>query len=204
MRVHHAREYIAEFGNIELRIFSILRRTACLFLGIWFLNVGFLSSDSLAESRTEYKVKAAFLYHFVQFAEWPDQAFSQKDTRMHICNYGENAFEGLLEKTFDGKSVNTHRFLVHAHVSTAEMRDCHVLFVNRNVDVKHKDVQRLLKQTQALLVGETKDFLEYGGMIQFYHVDKKIRFAVNPDALDRNNIHLSSKLLRLAKIVRSE
>lgn len=168
------------------------------------LSVGISSSDSFAESRTEYKLKAAFLYHFVQFAEWPGQVFSQENTRIHICNYGENSFGGLLEKTFEGKSVKARRFLVRNHTSTIEMKDCHVLFVNRNVDMTKKNVQQLLKQTQALLVGETEDFLEYGGMIQFYHADKKIRFAVNPDALDRKKIHLSSKLLRLAKIFRSE
>lgn len=163
-----------------------------------------LSSDSFAESRTEYKVKAAFLYHFVQFAEWPEQAFPHKDSRIHICNYGKDSFEGLLEKTFDGKTVKTRRFIVLSSVAERDLQACHVLFVNRKVDVNQKDVQRILRQTQALLVGETNDFLQDGGMIQFFHANKKIRFAVNPDSLERKNIHLSSKLLRLAKIVRLE
>ncbi len=168
------------------------------------MTASVLSSTAFAEARTEYKVKAAFLYHFVQFAEWPDQAFSQKESQIQICNYGENSFDGLLVKTFDGKTVNARRFHVQPHVSMAEIKDCHVLFVNQSVDMAKKDVQRLLKQSHALLVGETDDFLKNGGMIQFYHADKKIRFAVNPDSLDRRSIRLSSKLLRLAKIVRLE
>ncbi len=176
----------------------------CLLLGSWFLTASVLSSTTFAETRTEYKVKAAFLYHFVQFAQWPDQAFSHKNSRIHICNYGENAFEGLLRRTFDGKTVNARRFHIRPQVTDTEIKDCHVIFVNRNVVMTKNELQQLMKQSQALLVGEAENFLENGGMIQFYHTDKKIRFAVNPDSLDRNNIHLSSKLLRLAKIVRSE
>ncbi|MGB0911837.1 MAG: YfiR family protein, partial [Nitrospirales bacterium] len=159
-----------------------------MLLALWLLNVGVFPGQALAGPRTEYKVKAAFLYHFVQFTEWPEEAFSQNNSRIHICTYGKNSFEGLLKKTFDGKSVNARRFTVQSSVSAQDVHACHVVFVDRTVDLSKKDVQRVFEQSQTLLVGETDDFLESGGMIQFFEADKKIRFAVNPDALDRNNI----------------
>lgn len=176
----------------------------CVFFIAGSLSIGLFPDHAVADSSTEYRVKAAFLYHFVQFTEWPEQMFPQKDSRIRICVYGENPFNGFLKQVFDGKSVNAHQFLIQYRISTAEIESCHVVFVNRKIEVEKKAVQRDLQRSRALIVGESESFLQYGGMIQFVLEENKVRFAVNPDALKRNNIHMSSKLLRLAKIVKSE
>ena len=190
---------------MKLFTFSTLLFTfRWVFLVVGSLSVGLFPGHAFAESDTEYRVKAAFLYHFVQFTEWPDQMFPQKESRIRICVYGENSFHGLLKQVFDRKSVKTRRFLVQDRVSTAELKSCHLVFVNRKVEVEMQSVRRVLQRSKGLIVGESENFLKYGGMIQFFLEENKIRFAVNPDALKRNNIRLSSKLLRLAKIIKPE
>ncbi len=173
----------------------------CLLLVLSILSVGWSVGDTFAEPRTEYKVKAAFLYHFVQFTEWPTHTFPEVNSRIRVCVYGENVFEGFLEKTLESRSVKGRQFDVIQDVTAGEIQHCHLVFVNRNVDLTPKAVQRTLEESRALLVGESEAFLDSGGMIQFYQAGTKIRFAINPDALERNGIRLSSKLLRLAKIV---
>ncbi|GJL64302.1 MAG: hypothetical protein NPIRA04_29560 [Nitrospirales bacterium] len=168
------------------------------------ITVGAFQRSVLADSPKEYQVKAAFLYHFVQFAEWPKQAFSDPGMRIRICVYGDDPFAGYLVKTFMGKSLHSRQFIVQPRVSALDIESCHVLFMNRQIDVSQQEVQRALQRSQALTVGESEDFLKFGGMIQFYRVENNIRFAVNSDVLDQKDLHLSSKLLRLARIVKSK
>ncbi|WP_447969392.1 YfiR family protein [Nitrospira sp. M1] len=160
--------------------------------------------NAFADSPREYQVKAAFLYHFVQFTEWPEHAFSNPDMDIRICVYGDDPFTEYLARAFMGKALHARQFIIHPRVSAFEGEQCHVLFMNRQIDVAQPDVRKVLQRSQALTVGEADNFLEEGGMIQFYRVENHIRFAVNPDALERKHIHLSSKLLRLARIAESK
>jgi len=168
------------------------------------MMVGEVPGNALADSPTEYKVKAAFLYHFVQFAEWPERAFSDPNMQIRICVYGDDLFAGYLVKTFKGKALHSRQFIVQSQVTALDIAQCHVLFMNRRVDMAQLDIQQALQRSWALTVGEKEDFLEHGGMIQFYRVEKNIRFSVNPDALEHKHIRLSSKLLRLARIVKTK
>lgn len=191
--------------NMRLRSFSVtFLRLLCSVLVAGGMAVIEFPSLALADSPKEYQVKAAFLYHFVQFAEWPEQAFSDPDMRIRICVYGDDPFAGYLVKTFMGKVLHSRQFIIQPRVSALDIESCHVLFMNRQIDASQQDIRRALQRSRALTVGESEDFLEFGGMIQFYRVENNIRFAVNPDALDQKQLHLSSKLLRLARIVKSK
>ncbi|GJL54753.1 MAG: hypothetical protein NPIRA02_18850 [Nitrospirales bacterium] len=158
------------------------------------------SGGAFADSPREYQVKAAFLYHFVQFTEWPEHVFTGPDMRIRICVYGDDPFAEYLVGTFMGKMLHARRFRIQPRVSASTSHSCHVIFLNREIDATRPDVRRALQRSQALTVGEADDFLEQGGMIQFYRVEKNIRFAINPNALKRKQIRLSSKLLRLARV----
>ncbi|MCA9470690.1 MAG: YfiR family protein [Nitrospirales bacterium] len=157
---------------------------------------------TIAESSMEYNVKSAFLYHFSQFTEWPDEVLTNEDKFIHVCHFGERTFIDFLERTLDEKLVQSRRFRVHHNVSSAQIHTCQVVFVDEKTAKHSQKLQEILQKSTGLIVGESRGFLEQGGMIQFFHQDNKIRFAVNPDALEAKHIRLSSKLLRLAKIIR--
>ncbi len=188
----------------EFPIFSPLYETLCCFLVVGVLSIGISPRSSLAATRTEYQVKAAFLYHFSQFVEWPSESYASTNGRIHVCVVGQDPFGMVLEKTFSTKTVNNHQFFVLHDVALTKIQDCHVLFIGLLPRDKTNQLQKALEDSHVLTVGETEDFIDQGGMVRFYFSGSKVRFAVNPDEVKRHKLKISSKLLRLAKIERPE
>lgn len=179
-------------------------RLLCGVLMVGSMVIGEFRGQALADTPMEYRVKAAFLYRFVQFTEWPEQAFSGPDMRIHICLYGDDPFAKYLINAFMGKVLHSRQFIIQSRISALDIESCHVLFLNAQIELAQENIQQDLRRSRALTVGESEDFLDHGGMIQFYRANNTIRFAVNADALEQNRIHLSSKLLRLARTVKSK
>ena len=172
-----------------------------MLLVLWFLGVMLFPGNSLAENQTEYQVKAAFLYRFVQFTEWPQEAFEGPDDPIRVCVFGGNPFGSMLERMFAGKVVKKRRFEVFPDVSVSYLRNCHVAYIGSSESLRTNAVKWTLQNGYALTVGGDEHFIENGGMIQFFLSINTIRFAVSPWAVEQRNLRLSSKLLRLAKIV---
>jgi hypothetical protein len=150
----------------------------------------------------EYEVKAAFLFRFAQFVEWPPDAFKGAGEPFTYCTMGDDPFHGALEKTLNGKTIGERPLRVE-HLNGAEkVGECQVLFVGGAGDRKH--VEEMLANTGTLpilTVGEADRFAENGGAIGFCTEDNKIRFEVNLDAAGKAGLKISAKLLALAKTV---
>jgi len=150
----------------------------------------------------EYEVKAAFLFRFAQFVEWPPDAFKGAGEPFTYCTMGDDPFHGALEKTLNGKTIGERPLRVE-HLNGAEkVGECQVLFVGGAGDGKH--VEEMLANTGTLpilTVGEADRFAENGGAIGFCTEDNKIRFEVNLDAAGKAGLKISAKLLALAKTV---
>jgi len=164
-----------------------------------------------AQSR-EYQIKAAFLYNFANFVDWPKEkvADSNSITIGIIGNdpFGK-AFEPIKNKQIKGKKVVIKWFkgLEELKKSTEQIeaiRKCHLLFVCRSQKEQLTKIINLVKDHSVLTVGDMKAFLESGGIINFLMEDKKVRFEFNITAAKRNKLTISSKLLRLAKRVVKE
>ena len=180
-----------------------LSKYVCLALAmVWFGVLGG-ASQSIANSSTEHKIKSAFLYHFVQFTEWPKEAFLSPEDPVRICVYGRDPFDQTLDATFEGKVVKQRHFVVEHDVRISDLRNCHIAYIGSSEVMRTTTMRQTLKDSYALTVGGTDHFIEYGGMIQFFRSLNTIRFAVSPTAVEQKNLKLSSKLLRLAKIVKS-
>jgi len=148
-----------------------------------------------------YQVKAAFLYNFTQFVEWPDNSFPSDTTALVIGLVGEDPFGSFLEEVIQGEEIKGHPLSIRRFEQDDEIRDCHILFINLLDDAKLTKVLDSLKGQSVLTVGDAPGFLEKGGMIRFIAVDNKIQFQINPDASNSAELKISSKLLRLAQIV---
>ncbi len=148
-----------------------------------------------------YQIKAAYLYNFSQFVEWPDSTFIGSDTPLVIGVVGEDPFGSYLDGIVAGEVVAGHPMSVRRFDLGEEIEDCHILYINVS-EVTH--AAKIIQNTEGkgiLTVSDMPEFLETGGMIQFIAANKKIRFQINPEASESAGLKISSKLLRLAEIV---
>lgn len=173
------------------RFLRILTLTLCLFCP-W-----------LAAGQTEvgeYRLKAAVLFHFAQFVEWPPAALGNAGAPFVICIAGENPFHDDLEEAVQGKSIASRAVQIRHLKQTQAAQECHVLFVTKD-DANLAGRVSTLRKTPVLTVGESDDFLEQGGIIRMFVEDRKIRFEINQGAAEAANLKISSRLLLLAKTV---
>lgn len=165
---------------------------------------GLLAAGSLRPQEAptvEYQVKAAFLYNFAKFIEWPTETFPSDKSPITFCVFGHDPFGNALEEALRGKTLNNREFLTRRPKDYPEMKTCQLVFVSGQEDKHLPEILSSLKSASVLVVGESDDFAERGGTVQFFLENNKLRFAVNVDAAKRAHLQISSKLLALAKIV---
>jgi YfiR/HmsC-like len=169
---------------------ALLRRAALLVL---------LAALPLGAQELEYQLKAAFLYNFVKFVEWPAEAFNGEKSPLSICIHGTDPFGDTLDTVVRGETVGERGLIVQRPESLSDLRDCHVLFVSRSEKARLPEILARVEGEPVLTVGDADGFLKAGGIINFVLEENKVRFAINPEAAERNRLKISSKLLRLAK-----
>ena len=153
---------------------------------------------------TEYQVKAAFVFNFAKFVEWPVDTFKSENDPIVFCVFRHDPFGSALDEIIRGKAINNRAVLARRITELPDLKSCQLVFVS-SVEYGHlSEVLKSLKGTSALVVGESEGFAERGGGIQFFPEDKKLRFAVNVDAIQRARLTVSSKLLALARIVHDQ
>ena len=157
-----------------------------------------------AEANLEYEVKAAFLYNFAKFVEWPSTAFATPEAPLVFCILGPNPFDGKLDRVVNDRTANGRRIEVREGVAVAQTSGCHLVFVPEN---QAETVARLVQASApvpgapVLTVGETDGFAEAGGMIQLVVDEGRVRFDINASAAEGEGLKLSSQLLKLARRV---
>jgi hypothetical protein len=163
----------------------------------WLLLLGGkgLAQDS---QPTEYQIKAAFLFNFAKFVEWPAAAFSGATSPLVIGILGQNPFHDDLARTIRNKTIDEHPLLIKEFRAPAEATNCHVLFVCTSEKRQLPEVLQALKGASVLTVGEMDRFTETGGMINFFLEGTKIRFQINKDAAASAGLKISAKLMSLA------
>ena len=153
----------------------------------------------------EYQLKAAFVFNFSQFIEWPEEAFASKDSPFVVTIVGQDPFAGAIEQAMAGKSVGTHPVVIKHVDAIAKFDRCQILFVPATEDQSIVNVlRRVIANSPVLTVGESDAFIQSGGAIRFYTEDNKIRFEVNQEAAASARLKISSKLLRLARIYKKQ
>jgi hypothetical protein len=155
-----------------------------------------------AQELDEYQVKAAFLYNFVKFVEWPPQTFKNPTDRIAICILGQDPFGGALDDAVKGKIFEGRAFVVPRISDVREASGCQILFVSASESKRARAVLAELKASSILTVGETEGFTTEGGVINFKLEEGRVRLRVNVEAAERAKLRISSKLLSLAQIVK--
>lgn len=153
-----------------------------------------------AEVSKEYQLKAAFLYNFTKFVEWPAARFAEANSPIVIGVLGQNPFDGELDKIVSGRTVNGRAILVKLIHSADELAAVHLLFVPAGEETRLPAAA----WTNAALVavGESESFAALGGTITFTHEGDKLRFEINIAAAERDGLKISAQLQKLATVVR--
>jgi len=147
---------------------------------------------------SEYQIKAAFLYNFAKFVQWPPQAFAGPGSPMVIGVLGDNVFGDDLERTIRHKTINSHPFQFQEFHSVKEATHCQILFISPSERKRLPKILNDLRGTSVLTVSETDHFIEAGGMINFDIEDNEVHFQINNAAAEKAGLIISSKLLSLA------
>jgi hypothetical protein len=156
---------------------------------------------------TEYQLKAAFLFNFAKFIDWPDKSFATSQSPFSVCVIGQDPFGQSLEESLAGKIVANHPVTVERFPNSRNAIDaqhCQIAFISSSEKPRVRDVIETFKGDSVLLVGDMEGFASSGGAIEFFVQDDRIHFAINPEAADRAELKVSSKLLALAKIVHDD
>jgi hypothetical protein len=177
-------------------------RARALLLGLVLVLAAAPGLPALAEQQSvgEYKVKAAFLYNFTKFVEWPDQAFPDAAAPFVIAVLGDDPFGDALD-ILKGKTAQGRPIVVRRIASLAEVTRVNILFVASSEKSRLGSVLPAAEAMHALTVGDAQGFRSQGGMIQLVRDGDKVGFEVNLDASRRAELKISSKLLTLAKAV---
>ena len=142
-------------------------------------------------------MKAAFLYNFAKFVEWP----GDPDASLILGILGDDPFGAAIDQLVAGKTVNGRALAVKRLKWGQDLRQCQILFISSSEQKRLPQIIASLRGASVLTVGETDAFLSSGGIIRFVLEGSKVRFEINAGAAEQAHLKLSSKLLALAKNV---
>lgn len=169
------------------------------FLAVCPSEVSPTTRDSTAGN--EYTVKAAFLFHFSQFVEWPATTLPRASSPLTYCTIGDDPFLGALDETLKGKSLGNRALAVQHLTARDQIDGCQILFIGASEKKRLSEVAIRAERCSVLIVGESDHFTRDGGMIGFFLESNKVRFDINLEATARAKLKISSRLLLLARNV---
>ncbi|MEO5820011.1 MAG: YfiR family protein [Vicinamibacteraceae bacterium] len=155
-----------------------------------------------AGAPSEHQVKAAFLYNFANFVQWPEGALGPAGAPLKVCVVGTDPFGGALDDAFRDQMVQGRPVQVARGATLAAVGRCHILFLSQSEQGRWPDLLRELGTTPTLTVADAP-LVRQGGMVSFVIEAKRVRFEINRGAAEHAGLRISSKLLALARIVES-
>ena len=166
---------------------------------IWALAS--VSIQTHAQSK-EYQVKAAFLIHFAHFIEWP-VSDSKITAPFCIGVLGNNPFGNALDQMVQGEVVHGSKIVIKYTRRVEDVENCRIVFIDQSETSQTTEILKKLNDRAILTVSDYDDFARRGGVINFYLSEGRVHFEINPDAARREQLKISSQLMRLGRVVRS-
>lgn len=183
---------------------SMLLKRLTVFVLPTLLLFSVLGQAKAQQSQSlEYKIKAAFLYNFAKFVEWPIQKNEDISLPFVLCILGDDPFGAELD-IIQKKNIKGRRIVIKRLSTLDDCESCHILFINLGEKDMLKETLLHIKNKSVLTVSDAKGFARAGGIIGFVKKENKIRFEINLSAVNKAGIQISSNLLKLATIVGTE
>lgn len=151
-----------------------------------------------ADDNKEYLVKAAFLYNFVKFVEWPGGKAISKQSSIDICVFGESAMSGT-GNVFKAASTSKLKLSLVQESNVNNIADhCHIVFISKSEQKKTAETLSVLKNSPVLTVSDMEGFAERGGMIGFVMSDNRVKVVVNTRSVAAAGLRVDAQLLEIA------
>ena len=167
----------------------------------WALVLGLLAPARALAQVAEWDMKAAFIYNFAKFVQWPAGAFDDGRSALVIGVLGTDPIGEALDRVVQGKKVNGRLVQVRHGRSLADLGRCQIVFVGGSEEAHAADVLGALAGTSAVTVGDMDEFVQAGGILQIALIQNRVRFAINTARAERVGLKISSKVLTLSRIV---
>jgi len=185
------------------------KNQATLFIAsrVWILALLFLSLISVSNTQAqinESDLKAAFIFNFTRFVTWPvkQTSLTQENKDFVIGLLGDNAFSESLNDLVRGEKVDRKPLIVRQIKKPADAADCDIVFIPQSHEDELQATLSITKGKPILVIGDTAQMANDGCIIAFDRKDRKVKIVVNLEAVEQSNLKISSKLLRLSKLVR--
>ncbi len=172
---------------------------AGLFLLLWV--VACPASDAQDARLLESRIKAAFLYKFAGYVEWPETAFAQSGMPLTIAVMGADSIAVELVRVVAGRRVNDRDVIVRQLATGDPVASAHILFIGNSVSAQLDRLLRAARPRPVLTVTESEGALAQGSVINFVMVDQRVRFEISRVSAGKNQLRLSSRLLDVAQHV---
>lgn len=158
-------------------------------------------SPAFCEKDEAHPIKAAFVYSFCKFVEWPDGSFSESSSPIVVGVYRDSEFADVLEKAVKGKTAGNRKLVVKRFNKITEITRIHILFISSPSKGQLSEILEKTKDQNTLTIGESNGFANQGCIIDFVEQNNKVSFEINVGASEKAKLKISSKLLKLAKII---
>lgn len=159
------------------------------------------AADADAASYGEYDVKAAFLLNFAKLVEWPASVFQGPDDPLVLGILGPDPFGKTLRNLVAGRRVGNRTIEIKRLGDLSHVKSCHIVFVGAPPPAAIRNIVAAARGASVLLVGDSQNFAQQGGAINFFKEEGKIRFAINRRAAENAGLKISSRILSLARLV---
>ena len=152
----------------------------------------------------EAAVKAAFLYNFTKFIDWPSAAFPDAAAPFTVCLFAGDDFRREVETMMTGEQVHGRRVALASPQDADDLKGCHLVYFSREHGDRASRRLTAVREAPVLTVGEGRRFLDQGGLIAFSIDNDRVRFDISKRAAERAGLNISAKLLRVARSVEGE
>jgi hypothetical protein len=178
-------------------------------LVVFFSWVGVAARTLLAAPEStppprEYEIKAAFIYNFTKFIEWPARSFPDAQSPFVIGVLGESPCAEALEQLVKDRKLNGRTIVVRRIAEAQALGRLQILFVGSAQEVEFETLLPTIATDPILTVGESPTFASMGGTINFVRQDDKVRLEINRRSAEQSGLKISAQLLKLATVVREE
>jgi len=160
-------------------------------------------TNTYAHSEKEQLLKAAYIFNFAKFTQWPENTWKAEHTPLNLCIAGKDKLVNKLGQ-LAGKTIQKHPVNVLSLKDVQNINNCHLLYIATSEKERYQNILKSVNNEPVLTVSELPNFGHSGGMIEIYREEEQTHFIINLGVTRESGLTISSRLLNLAVVINNE